>query len=108
MKYKIFAVHDSKAEAFMTPFFMNTENQARRSFVDAMGNPELPFGRHPQDFTLFHIGSFNDHNGEVEAVIPVSLGNGLEFRAAMEKETSQQKLNLETNDSEISDSTSVQ
>lgn len=79
MKYKIFAVYDSKAEAYMTPFFMNKTEQARRSFADACQNPDLPFGRHPGDYTLFEIGAFNDHNAELTPQNPISRGTALEL-----------------------------
>lgn len=95
MKYKIFAVHDIKAEAFMSPFFMNTKAQAKRSFMDAMQNPEMPFGRHPQDYTLFCIGTFTDHDGVVSGEEKESLGNGVEFKALIEK-NQQPELELES------------
>lgn len=93
MKYKIFAVYDSKAEAYMTPFFMNKSLQAIRSFKDAIANPELPFGRHPADFTLFGIGSFNDNSAVLEAITPKSLGNALELVSQQNDENQQDLFN---------------
>ena len=107
MKYNIFAVYDSKAEAYMTPFFMSTEGQAVRSFKDAIANPDLPFGRHPADFTLFVVGSFNDHNAEVTPMVPKSVGNALELVSQQVNEN-QQQLNLTGENDALSDETPVQ
>lgn len=82
MKYGIFAIYDVKTEAYMTPFFMGTDAAAVRSFGDALKNPDMPFGRHPADYTLFRIGQFNDHRGQVEGQNPESLGTALELLAA--------------------------
>ena len=98
MKYSIYAVYDVKCEAYMTPFFIGSDAQAIRSFKDAIENPELPFGKHPEDFTLFQIGHFNDHDGEVVGNPPMTLGNALELRAARMKELSRQKKMMEIND----------
>lgn len=78
MKYEVFTVYDSKAEAYLLPFYMQNQNMAIRSFNDSLNNPETPFNRHPQDYTLFHIGYYSDRDGVMESITPVSLGNGLE------------------------------
>lgn len=78
MKYEVFTVYDVKAEAYLLPFFMQNSNMAIRSFNDSLNNPETPFNRHPQDYTLFHIGYYSDRDGIMESITPVSLGNGLE------------------------------
>lgn len=85
MKYKVFTVYDSKAEAYLVPFFMQNENMAIRSFTDSLKSPETPFHRHPQDYTLFHIGEYSDREGLLEAAVPMSLGNGLEFLGTKEE-----------------------
>jgi len=86
MKYKVYAVHDTKAEAYMMPFFMTTEGQAVRGFADAVNNPETPFGQHPYDYTLFHIGEYSDAKGELIPCTPRSLGNGVELQTAQKTE----------------------
>lgn len=79
MKINVYTVYDEKAEAFMSPFFMGTDNLAKRGFADAINNPETPFGKHPQDYTLFCIGEWSDSKGEITPITKRTLGNGVEF-----------------------------
>lgn len=80
MVLQIFTVFDSKAEAFMTPFFMTSKGQAIRAFADIVNDRESQMHKHPGDYSLFHLGSFDDSNGAFKTVIPpVSLGLALEF-----------------------------
>lgn len=77
----MYSIHDSKAETYTPPFFTQQDGQATRQFKDLVTNPEHPFGKHPQDYTLFFIGTYNDENAEAEKLTPISLGNGVEFLA---------------------------
>lgn len=79
MKIRIYSVHDQKAEAYLQPFFATTDGQATRTFSDYVQDPQTTFGKHPEDYTLFMIGTFNDQNSEIEKITPLSLGNGIEF-----------------------------
>lgn len=79
---KIFAVHDSKAEIFGTPIFLPTLGLAIRAFADQVNNPEPnPISQHPEDYTLFDIGEYNQETGELIAnKTPKSCGLALEFK----------------------------
>lgn len=80
---KVFAVYDSKAEAYMQPFFMQSKGQAIRSWQDVVEDEKTQFAKHPGDFTLFEIGEYNEEKG---LLIPhqqkINLGSALETRAA--------------------------
>lgn len=67
MKQKVFAVYDSLARVFFPPFYVSHEAQARRSFMAIANDKESAISQHPQDFTLFEIGEFDD---ELGALIP--------------------------------------
>lgn len=62
---KAFAVLDMAAGAYMAPFFLPTPGMAIRSFADACRDKESPFARHPEDFTLYEVGSFDQASGEL-------------------------------------------
>lgn len=80
MIQKIFAVRDSKTEAFLQPFFMPARGAAIRGFTDAVNDPSHGMGKHPEDYTLFEIGSFDDESGAlVSHPSPQSIGSGFEF-----------------------------
>jgi len=83
MKLQIYSVYDSKAEAYMNPFFLQNDAMAVRGFNDA-ANGESPIAKHPGDYTLFHIGEYSETKGELIPMTPRSLGNALEFQTSFE------------------------
>lgn len=60
---KIYTVHDSKAEAYLPPFFSSAHGLAIRGFEDAANKEGHPFNQHPGDYTLFHVGEFDEQTG---------------------------------------------
>lgn len=80
MILKIFSVFDSKAEAFLPPFFMHNTGMAVRTFGDTVNMSDHQFAKHPSDYTLFELGAFSDDSGGFEIYkTPKSLGLGVEF-----------------------------
>jgi len=77
--HKIFTVYDSKAETFMPPFFVPSKGLAIRAFEDCINSNEHHFGKHPADYTLFSLGSFDTDTGEFDITDRISVGNGVEF-----------------------------
>lgn len=60
---RVFSVHDQKAVAFLPPFFFGTVGQAVRAISDCVTDPNHSFGNHPEDYTLFEVGSWDDSTG---------------------------------------------
>jgi len=89
MKQDVFTIYDSKAHAYLTPFFLHNQDMAIRVFADCANNPEHQFGKHPEDYTLFKIGVFNDTKGRIDCGNPLSLGVGIEFLTAEYSEKQQ-------------------
>jgi len=79
MKHNIFTIYDSKAHAYLTPFFLHNEDMAIRIFADCINDQSHQFGKHPEDYTLFHIGSWNDDKSKFLTTNPISVGTGVEF-----------------------------
>lgn len=84
MKLKIFSVFDSPAEAYLPPFYMPTTAMAHRAFRQSLDDEKHQFSKTPRDYTLFHIGEFDDANAEIVTQIPKALANGLEVISADE------------------------
>lgn len=75
MKVEIFSVFDSKAKAFMQPFYATAPGLAQRMFRDLVNGGQGAVSQYPEDFTLFHIGTFDDATGQVVALAQhVNLG----------------------------------
>lgn len=88
MKKKVFTVYDSKAEAYLQPFFMNSIGEAVRGFGDASEDPKTQFYAHPADFTLFLIGEYDEQNGIlINNDANTSLGSALEHQSKARNET---------------------
>ncbi len=81
MKVKMYAVHDTKAAAYLQPWFQTTDALAMRNFADCVNDKNHNFGRHPEDYNLFLLAEFDDQNANLIAHAPKSLGNGIEFIA---------------------------
>lgn len=69
-----FALYDSKSNYFTTPFFFHYQGQAIRACIDLGSDPNTTIGRHPADYVLFRIGTFDDQNGVLERCMPENLG----------------------------------
>ena len=83
MKLNVYSVYDSKAEAFLPPFFLPMEGQALRIFQNTANNKDHDFGRNPMDYTLFKLGEFDDDNGLlVPLTTPKNLGSAEEHKNA--------------------------
>ena len=80
MKMKLVSVYDAKAQVFTPPMAFPTIGFAERSFVDAVNDPQSQYNKHPEDYTLFRVGEFDDQTGMTENLdTPFSLGVALTF-----------------------------
>jgi len=79
MKLQVFGVFDQKVGAYGHPFFGVAIGQALRQFGDWVQDSNTPLHRHPEDYRLFHVGTFDDQTGELEAFRPVFLSEAVEF-----------------------------
>lgn len=59
MTQQIFAIWDSKAEQYLQPFTTNTVGVAERMFTELVNQDGHQLNRHPEDYTLYKIGTFD-------------------------------------------------
>lgn len=71
---QVFSVYDSAADAFLQPFFAPTVEFAVREFRRAVNEEGHQFNQYPDDYTLFHIGEFDQSSGALAGAAPRSLG----------------------------------
>lgn len=77
---KIFTVYDSKAEAYLQPFFAKTHGLAIRQFQQAVNTADHQFHNYAEDYTLFVIGMWDENNCLIEMLTcPETLGNAMTF-----------------------------
>lgn len=68
MKHALMVIRDIKVEAFNTPFCTPSVGMAIRGFTDAVNNSnkDSDVSKHPKDFDLFQLGTYNDEDGQIE------------------------------------------
>lgn len=77
----IFAVYDAKAEVYNPPFTMMTDGEAIRGFTDEVNRPGSALEAHPEDFTLFRLGTLDRLSGQVvPETAPLPLVSALQVR----------------------------
>lgn len=83
MIQKMFGVRDGKALAFLQPFFSISAGAAIRAFGDAVNESNSVFGKHPEDYVLYELGTFDDNSGEfIGCGLTKMLGTASEFVVA--------------------------
>lgn len=62
---QIVSIFDVAASAFSRPVFVGTVGLGVRSFTDEVNRPgpNNEVNRHPADFSLYHLGHFDDSVG---------------------------------------------
>lgn len=66
MIYVACSVRDLKAEVFARPFFVGRAGEAMRSFQDEVIQGDVSqslIAKHPSDFELWELGTFDDETG---------------------------------------------
>lgn len=89
----VMAVRDKKVGAYMNPFFSQSQGAALRSFQDEVNRAaeDNILYRHPQDFDLYLLGTFDNESGSWETLLQPELllaGDA----ALLRKEDSQPRL----------------
>lgn len=64
------AVYDKKTALFEKPFVARHIGEAVREWDFVRKDPNLKFGKNPEDFDLYHIGFYDDTTANVELVKP--------------------------------------
>lgn len=75
-----FTVYDSKAQYWWTPRYEKARGIVIRGFADAANDPNTEIGKHPEDYTLFEIGTWDEQTcTDTTHTAPISLGKALDF-----------------------------
>jgi len=61
---KVYTIWDAKVEVYMPPFLAMNKGEAIRRCENWMLDPNTPFARTPQDFSLFEIAEFDLPTGQ--------------------------------------------
>lgn len=88
MKLKIYSFLDTAVKAFTQPFFMINDGAALRAFMDTINTgKDTAISTHPEHFSLYCVGEWDDENGAILSVDPIWLANGETLQTPKELET---------------------
>lgn len=81
MKINLYALRDNKVGTFNPPVKIQNDAAAIRMFGDMVQrDTDSIVGQHPEDFSLWFVGTFDDESGELSQTDLVrSLANGSDF-----------------------------
>jgi hypothetical protein len=85
MRMNVYSVFDRASGVYDRPWCAHSDQAACRSFSDVACDADHPVGKHPDDFTLFRVGTWNDEKGELRASSVEKVINGAEAVAAAQK-----------------------
>lgn len=76
----MFTIFDEKAQFHNKPFYFAHDGEAKRMVADLVLNSDFMISKHPGDFKLYKLGTFNDATGKTEQFdIPQLVCNATEF-----------------------------
>lgn len=77
-KLMICVVFDKAVECYMQPIFVRHVGEAIRGFTDEVNSKDSPMNRHPSDYVLYLIGTYDAASGWITPEQPTSLITALQ------------------------------
>jgi len=83
MLLQVVAVKDNAVNAFTQSVVLVPHVGASiREFIAAINDKDSSFGKHPQDYDLYHLGTFDNENGSFKNFDdPIRLSRGADVKA---------------------------
>ena len=85
MRLNVYAIFDRASGIYDRPWCAHSDQAAIRSFTDIAQDAEHPIGKHPEDFTLFRVGTWQDDKGEMVGESAEKVIGAAEAVAAVRK-----------------------
>ena len=86
MIVNLYAIFDRASGIYDGPLPGHSDAHIMRKFGDLAKNPDSDVGKHPGDFTLFRVGTWNDGTGKLVDTVTEKIVNGLEILAADDRD----------------------
>ena len=77
MKLNLYTIYDSQLEAYHQPYVLENDNMALRQFAD-MANDDTQIAKNPEDYSLWHSGSFETTTATLTTQEPICLAKAHE------------------------------
>lgn len=66
-----YAIFDNKALIYNVPWFQPTHGAATRLLADLVNDMGTTIGRHPGDYVLYQVGTWDDSKGVLTPISPL-------------------------------------
>lgn len=73
MQYNLFSIYDEVTELYNLPFAAVNEREAIRNLTLAAQDPNSSLNRSSEDYSLYHVGVYDDQNATYTNIQPVKL-----------------------------------
>lgn len=78
MKVQIYAVYDTCSGLYEKPFFHTADDAVRREFQDVATTADHPINKHPEHYSIWRLGNFDNLTGDVKDEVNECLWNAIE------------------------------
>lgn len=82
--FKVVAVKDELTNSFLQPTFIESIEEAERLFAYQINNIGI-WKENPEDYSLYHIGSYDQETGSLIGINPVKVAGGRSVRKKEEE-----------------------
>ncbi len=65
MKQQIYAVYDTCAGIYDSPHFANSDDLVKRQFQDIASGTDNPIAKHPEHYSLWRLGAWDNTTGKI-------------------------------------------
>ncbi len=66
MKVQCYAIFDQCSGIYEKPFFSTTDDLVKREFQDVANTPDHLINKHPEHFSVWRLGIFDNVNGKID------------------------------------------
>lgn len=80
MEIKVYSIYDEKAKIFSKPFQQINDGIALRSFIDLTKDKDSSINKHPEDYKLYRIATYDDLTGKYKCEdLPVLIAHAIDY-----------------------------
>lgn len=83
MIHQMLSVFDVKAGCYARPVAMLSDAVGVRAFQDAVNDKSTEYAKHPEDYSIFNVGTFDDSTGEFTSSKPTQLAQACVLLSAV-------------------------
>lgn len=75
----LYTIRDEATEGYGQILQTRAQGEAVRMFMDEATNKESRINKHPNDFALYKLGTYDDQTGEITAQKPERIARATDF-----------------------------